>query len=234
MSAVLELDGVTAGYGSIEVCRGIDLTLRSGHVTVITGPNGAGKTTLVRRISGHAAGTGRLTLRGDDLDGLPPHRRARAGVLVVPEGRGLLADLTVAENLQLAATLVPEAVRAERLAQAKGRYPVIAERGAAVAGSLSGGEQQMLALARTLIVRPAALVLDEPSQSLAPRIVDEIALVVDDLRSQGCAVLLIEQHLGLARRVADSAAVMVGGRIVLSGDGTDLLEEKRLAETYLG
>lgn len=234
MSAVLELSAASAAYGSIEVCHGIDLALHSGHVTIVTGPNGAGKTTLVRRISGHVSGSGRLLLRGQDIDRLARYARARAGVLVVPEGRGLLPDLTVGENLQLAALLAPTPVRQERLAHAADRYPVVAERKAAIAGSLSGGEQQMLALARTLIIRPPVLILDEPSQSLAPRIVNEIAIVVEDLRSQGSAVLLVEQHLSLAKRVGDSVIVMVGGQVVLRGDGTDLLDEERLAETYLG
>lgn len=234
MSAVLELSDVTAAYGSIEVCHGIDLEVRRGQVAILTGPNGAGKTTLIRRIIGHVRGSGDIIYGKYTLDRMPVHARARAGIHVLPEGRGLISDLTVSENLQLAALLAPTSERDERLALAADRYPVVADRKAAIAGSLSGGEQQMLALALTLIIRPPVLILDEPSQSLAPRIVDEIATVIEDLRSQGSAVLLIEQHLGLAKRVGDSVAVMVGGRIVSRGDGTELLDEERLAEMYLG
>jgi branched-chain amino acid transport system ATP-binding protein len=231
---VLVCRALTARYGPIEVCRGVDLDLAEGHGTVVTGPNGAGKTTLLRRISGHVAGGGELRLDDTEIGRLPAHRRAHLGILSVPDTRGLFPQLSVRENLELAALLLPRAERREALARGAERFPVVVERSAAAAGALSGGEQQMVALARMLVLQPRVLLLDEPSQGLAPRVVEEIAVAIGELRDVGVAVLLVEQHLALASAVADSVAVMVGGEIVMRGGGPRLLDETTLAEAYLG
>jgi len=234
MTVAMRCTNLSAGYGPLEVCRRVDLDLRAGEVTVVTGPNGAGKTTLLRRIAGQCGGGGTIVLGGREIGHLPAHRRVALGLLTVPDTRGLIRELSAAENVQLAATLLPPPQRAAALARAAARFPLITERAHARAGALSGGEQQMVALARILVLQPAVVLLDEPSQGLAPRIVDEVAHVIREIRAAGTAVLLVEQHLGLAAAVADFVAVLVGGEIVMRKAGAELLQnEDALLEAYL-
>ncbi|MEU2006473.1 ABC transporter ATP-binding protein [Rhodococcus sp. NPDC019627] len=234
MNSRLECHKVTARHGPLEVVHGVDLDILRGRVTVVTGPNGAGKTSLLRRIAGALPGDGAILLDGNHVGNVPSHRRVRAGIVTVPDTRGLFGELTVAENLELVTTLLPKRRRREALRFAEEAFPVLFQRADAPAGALSGGEQQMVAMARSLILEPAVLLLDEPSSGLAPRIVDEIGEVIGDLRERGVGVLLVEQNLVLANAVADSVAVMIAGEIALRGDGTSLLDPETLADAYLG
>ena len=234
MSELLKCTAVTARYGPIEVCHGIDLELSPGKVAVLTGPNGAGKTTLLRRITGQVPGGGEIRLGEREIGRMAAHKRAKHGLLCVPESRGLFPELSVRENIDLAALLLPRGERAAAFERAAVRFPVVAERAQTPVGALSGGEQQMVALARMVVLRPAVLLLDEPSQGLAPLIVQEIGVVIRELREAGVAVLLVEQHLGLAAEVADSCVVLIAGEITMRGDGSELLDEDTLADAYLG
>jgi branched-chain amino acid transport system ATP-binding protein len=217
--AVLRVDGVRAGYGTIEVLHDVTIALERGTLCAIVGANGAGKTTLLLAISAivrKRAGT--VHLDGDDVSALPTHQLVRRGLLHVPEGRRMLAQMSVEENLQVAA-----AVRgATGFASIDGlfdRFPILRTRRNVPAGSLSGGEQQMLAIARALAAGPKVLLLDEPSMGLAPKLVDEIFAIIASERAAGTSILLVEQNARRALAIADHAYVMERGRITLSADG---------------
>jgi branched-chain amino acid transport system ATP-binding protein len=229
-AAALQLDGVRAAYGRIEVLRGVDLVLPSGVVALL-GANGAGKSTLLKVISGQLRPTaGRLLVRGLQLRGGDIAEPVRAGVCLVPEGRGVFPTLTVEENLTLASCFgVPAELVVER---AYSLFPRLSARRAQRAGSLSGGEQQMLALSRALACRPSLLLLDEVSMGLAPKIVAELYDVVAASAADGMSILLVEQYAERALQVAQAAAVMHGGRIIASGPPDEI--RHRLEELYLG
>ena len=231
---VLAADGVRAGYGTIEVLHDVSFALERGTLCAIVGANGAGKTTLLLAISAivrKRAGTVRL--EGDDVSTLQPHQLVRRGLLHVPEGRRMLAQMSVEENLQVAA-----AVRgAAGFASIDGlfdRFPILRTRRNLPAGSLSGGEQQMLAIARALAAGPTVLLLDEPSMGLAPKLVDEIFAIIASQREAGTSILLVEQNARRALSIADRAYVMDRGRITLSGTGADLLANDEVMTAYLG
>jgi branched-chain amino acid transport system ATP-binding protein len=199
-------------YGASHVLQGVDLDLQPGAVAAVLGRNGVGKTTTMRTIMGLAAArSGRITLDGADITGLAPHRVARAGVAYVPEGRLIFPDLTVIENIRVAERRPPKRWTLDALLQL---FPSLAERSGHRGSQLSGGEQQMLAIARALVSDPRVILLDEPSQGLAPLVVREVARVIQRLREEGVTVLLVEQNLKLAERVADRMFIMVKGRIV--------------------
>jgi branched-chain amino acid transport system ATP-binding protein len=232
--AILTVEGVRAGYGSIEILHDVSVALERGTLCAIVGANGAGKTTLLLAISGivkKRAGTVRLD--GDDVSALPPHERVRRGLLHVPEGRRMLAQMSVEENMQVAAA----ARGAAGFASIDGlltRFPILRTRRNVPAGALSGGEQQMLAIARALAAGPKVLLLDEPSMGLAPKLVDEIFGIIASERAAGTSILLVEQNARRALRIADRACVMERGRITLSGTGAEVLANGAVTAAYLG
>jgi len=224
---------LSASYGSLVVCRDITLEVEPGEVVALIGPNGAGKTSFIGALAGAVAAKGEIALGTTRLDGRPIHARTRLGLATVPDNRGLFAPLTVAENMRLGSLFVPRDRRAEVIERAMATFPFLADRGATLAGSLSGGQQQMLAIAKCLAGDPRALLLDEPSQGLAPIILDEIVKVIGELKTRRLPVLLVEQNYGLVERTADRFAVMVGGRIVMTGGKTELADRDRIGRLFL-
>ncbi len=231
---LLAVDGVRAGYGKIEVLHDVSIALERGTLCAIVGANGAGKTTLLLAISGIVPKRGgSVHFEGADVTKLAPHVLVRRGLVHVPEGRRMLANMSVEENLQVAA-----AVRgAAGFAAIDGlfdRFPILRTRRAVPAGALSGGEQQMLAIARALAAGPTALLLDEPSMGLAPKLVDEIFAIIAAERANGTSIVLVEQNARRALALADRAYVMERGRIVLDGTGDELLANRAVTTAYLG
>jgi branched-chain amino acid transport system ATP-binding protein len=234
MSALLELDEVEARYGPVQALHGITLEVAEGEVVAVLGANGAGKTTTLRAISGTVRRSGRIAFGGKPLRG-GPETVARAGIAHVPEGRGTFTELTVHENLRLGAyTRRERSVKADvdRVAQ---WFPWIRERSGQQAGTLSGGEQQMLAVARALMARPKVLLLDEPSLGLAPMIVREIFRIVRELNErEGLTVLVVEQDARIALRTAARAYVLEVGRVAVAGTSAELQENESVRRSYLG
>jgi len=233
---LLVVDGVHAGYGDVAVLRGVSLAVGPTEVVALLGPNGVGKTTTLRVISGLIrAAAGTIRFAGATIDGLPPHAIVGRGLLQVPEGRKIFPSLTVQENLDLGAYLATaKARRAEAREQAFALFPVLAERRRQTAGTLSGGEQQMLAIGRSLMGGPRLLMLDEPSLGLAPRVVDRIFEVIRTINRQGVPVLLVEQNVQRSLAIADRAYVLEQGRVALNGPGRELLERDDVRQAYLG
>ena len=234
---MLELHDISAGYGGVNVIRGIDLSVRAGEIVTLVGANGAGKSTLVKTISGLVpARSGTITFDDRRIETASTATRMRRGIAHVPEGRQVFAGLTVAENLALGAYVHggrPEQMQA-RLAEVGARFPVLRDRMSALAGNLSGGQQQMLAIGRGLMAAPKLMILDEPSLGLAPRLVVEMFELIQGLRRQGLAILLSEQNAQLSLAIADRGYVIENGRVALSGSGQDLLRSKDVADRYLG
>ena len=232
MNALLELRGIRAAHDGITVLHGVDLHVRAGQVVALLGPNGAGKTTTLRVAAGlHPAQSGRLLLGGRDVTGADPRDLARAGVCLIPEGRGVFPNLSVRDNL-LMMTFTGR-TRAEIEDIAYGRFPALARRRSQAAGTLSGGEQQMLALARGLATDPAVLLLDELSMGLAPLIVARLYDQVAEIARQGVAVLIVEQFAAAVLGIADHAAVVVRGRVERQGRPDGGLRDE-LSALYLG
>jgi len=211
---MLRLEAVHAFYGAGHILHGVDLTIPPAKVTAVLGRNGVGKTTTVRAIMGLVPPRGRVWLGADDIAGWPPHRIARAGVAYVPEGRLIFPDLTVVENIRVAERVPARQWTLRRLFDL---FPALAERARNKGAQLSGGEQQMLAVARALATDPKVMLLDEPSQGLAPLVVRELARVIARLRDEGVTVLLVEQNLKFAESIADEVAMLVKGRTVYQG-----------------
>jgi len=234
VKTLLELDGVAARYGPVQALTDVSLVVREGEVVAVLGANGAGKTTTLRAISGTVLRTGAIELDGKALKGRP-EAVAKAGVAHVPEGRGTFVDLTVTENLKLGAyTRRDRSVKAdlERVTQ---YFPWMMERGGQRAGTLSGGEQQMLALARALMSRPRLLLLDEPSLGLAPMIVREFFRIVRQLNEEeGLTVLVVEQDARIALRASQRAYVLEVGRVALTGTSAELEGDESIRRSYLG
>jgi branched-chain amino acid transport system ATP-binding protein len=228
---VIELAGVHAAYGDIEVLHGIDLSVPTGSVVALLGPNGAGKTTTMKVISGLLpVSSGYLRLAGRDVTGITAAETSRLGVCSIPEGRGVFANLTVRENLWVAAGSRTTLRELEEVAYA--RFPRLGERRGQLAGSLSGGEQQMLALSRALGTHPAVLLLDELSMGLAPMIVSQMYDIVAGLAAEGLSIVLAEQFARMVLPLADVAALMVQGRVVAVGAPSEI--ENEISTTYLG
>ncbi len=233
---VLELEGVHSSYGPIRALKGVSLRVEKGEIVALIGANGAGKTTALMTVSRVVRPwKGRVLLRGEDLDGLDPHEVVERGVCHVPEGRRIFPGLTVRENLEMGAFLVRDEGRIRaRMEEVFGVFPVLRERAGQTGGTLSGGEQQMLAIGRALMLDPAILLLDEPSLGLAPLVVRRIFEVLRGLRDRGTTILLVEQNANMALRLADRAYVLETGAITFEGTGKALLEDPRIREAYLG
>jgi len=230
--ARLKVQGLSAGYGGFLVLRDIGFELKPG-LTVILGPNGAGKSTLLRALTGLIPRAGEVLLDGEDLPE-KTHEIVRAGVALVPEGRQLFGQMTVAENLELGGWLLPRAERQERVHQVMQDFPKLRERAQQMAGTMSGGEQQMVAVARAMVSAPRLLMLDEPSLGLAPRMVDELLAIARRIADGGTTVLMVEQNVKKALAVADRGHVMERGRLVASGPARLLARSAVVREAYLG
>jgi len=234
---VLRIHELEARYGSVAAVRGVSLEVREGEVVCLIGPNGAGKTTTLLTIAGlHRPAGGRIDFLGHDLSRFPPDRIVRLGIGLVPEGRLILGEMTVRENLLMGAYIRQDdrARIEEDLETVYGIFPILRGRAPQRAGTLSGGEQQMLAIARTLMGRPRLLMMDEPSLGLGPILIEEIFRVVRELHARGTTILLVEQNAHQALAVADRAYVMEVGRIILSGTAAELREHELLKKAYLG
>jgi branched-chain amino acid transport system ATP-binding protein len=231
--ALLELSGVQARYGAVEALHGVSLTVDEGEVVAVLGANGAGKTTMLRAVSGTVTSEGDRVLAGRPLAGRSPDAIARLGVAHVPEGRGTFAELSVLENLRLGAYARRNGL-AEDLERVFGFWPWMRERQGQAAGSLSGGEQQMLALGRALMARPRLLLLDEPSLGLAPIVVRDVFSIVAELNEQGLTVLIAEQEAAAVLRLSNRAYVLEAGRVVLEGASEELARNEDVRRAYLG
>jgi branched-chain amino acid transport system ATP-binding protein len=233
---LLRLEGIDAYYGDLQALSDVSLEVREKEIVALVGANAAGKSTTLRVISGLVAPRrGRVLLNDEDLTGVPAHRRVDRGIVQVPEGRHLFPFMTVAENLLLGAHA--DRARGERdrtLAHVYGLFPVLSERRTQLAGSLSGGEQQMCAIGRALMARPRVLMLDEPTLGLAPVLVARIFDTVRTINGQGVTVLLVEQNVRQALTLAHRACVLESGRLVLEGQARELLGDERLKRAYLG
>jgi branched-chain amino acid transport system ATP-binding protein len=230
--AHLLVRGLQAGYGSIAVLRGISFEAKPG-LTVILGPNGAGKTTLLRALNALIPRQGDVLLDGDELPD-KTDEIVKTGVALVPEGRQLFAQMTVLENLELGGWLVPKAQRAARIEAVFNDFPKLRERASQLAGTMSGGEQQMVAVARAMVCAPRLLMLDEPSLGLAPKMVDELLAIARRIADAGTTVLMVEQNVKKALAVADRGYVLERGEIVASGPAKLLARSTVIQETYLG
>ncbi|MGH8706100.1 MAG: aldehyde dehydrogenase family protein, partial [Burkholderiales bacterium] len=233
MSAGLLVRGLSAGYGGIRVLEGIDLEAPKGEITVVLGPNGAGKTTLLKALSGLIPRAGEVLLDGTPLPEAPAAIVSR-GLAQVPEGRQLFPQMSVRENLELGGYLLAKGERRQRLARVYDFFPRLAERREQLAGTMSGGEQQMLAVGRALMGRPRLLMLDEPSLGLAPKMVDELLAIVRRIRDDGVTILLVEQNVAKALAIAEGAYVIERGAVVMKGAAGKLLRSERLRAAYLG
>jgi branched-chain amino acid transport system ATP-binding protein len=236
---MLEVTGLHGGYREITVLHGIDLSVRAGEIVALIGANGAGKTTLAKTLAGLLpTWEGGIAIGGTPVERLGPPARIRLGMAHVPEGRQIVASLTVADNLRLGAYVhrrrLGEAGMTQRIAAVCRQFPALTGRLAEPAGNLSGGQQQMLAIARALMIEPRLLILDEPSLGLAPNLVAEIFQLIATLRGQGIAVLLSEQNARMSLTIADRAYVIETGRVTLQGAATELLDSPEVAERYLG
>ncbi|MBO4317063.1 MAG: ABC transporter ATP-binding protein [Mailhella sp.] len=233
---MLELDDVHAGYGKSVVLHGISLTVGEGEIVAVVGPNGAGKSTTIRCVTGEIKPKeGTVKFRGEDLAPYPVNRIVSMGISCSPEGRNVFGNLTVYENLRMGGFLVKDrAVAEQRIDWVFGLFPRLAERRKQLAESLSGGEQQMLAIGRAVMSGPKLLLLDEPSLGIAPVIVDSIYERIADISRSGTAVLLVEQNVGLAMEIARRAYVMESGSIRLSGASAGLMNDPYILDTYLG
>lgn len=232
---MLTVEGLRSRYGRIEILHGIDLEIGSGEIVAVVGANGAGKTTLLRCLSGiQPVSGGSIIFRGEALTAVPAYRRIERGLAQSPEGRQIFTNLTVEENLRLGAYLFTDD-RVERdMEDAFAMFPVLKEKRNLAAGGLSGGQQQMLAIARALMGRPSCLLLDEPSMGLAPILVQQIFDVVKGLRALDVTVLLVEQNAFGALSIADRGYVMETGRITMTGAAVELIADERIREAYLG
>ena len=233
MNADLQVRGLSAGYNGFEVIRDIELSITPG-LTVIVGPNGAGKTTLLKSLAGLIGRRGEVKLAGGTLPAADATTCVRRGLALVAEGRQLFPQMTVTENLELGGWLIAAPLRAERLARAFDDFPRLKERAAQLAGTMSGGEQQMVAVARAMMSGPRLLMLDEPSLGLAPRMVDELLAITRRIADQGVTVLMVEQNVRKALAVADHAYVLERGQIAASGPAAELARSDAIQQAYLG
>jgi branched-chain amino acid transport system ATP-binding protein len=231
---LLELEDVHVHYGKIEALKGISIDVDEGEIVTLIGANGAGKTTTLKTISGlRRVSSGKITFKGDDITTLEGHKRVELGLCQAPEGRGIFPGMTVLENLEMGAY-----ARRHRLSEdfdrVFGLFPRLSERSTQAGGTLSGGEQQMLAIGRALMARPEVLLLDEPSMGLAPKLVTQIFSIISEINSQGVTILLVEQNAAQALQRAHRAYVLETGRVVKSAPAVDLLNDEAVRSAYLG
>ena len=233
---MLRLDDVHAHYGTIHALRGVSLEVKRGQIACLIGANGAGKSSTLMAVSGLLRpSAGRIVFEGDDLAEVPPHAIVERGISQVPEGRRIFSKLTVLENLEMGAyTRTGEDGIREDLDWVFGLFPILAERRFQMGGTLSGGEQQMLAIGRALMTRPRLLMMDEPSLGLAPKFVETIFEVIRQINTHGTAILLVEQNAHMALSIASRGYVLESGRIVLEDDATSLMVNKDVQKAYLG
>ena len=233
--AMLAVNDIHVYYGSIHAVKGVSLEVNEGEIVTLIGANGAGKSTVLNTISGllHPRG-GSVTFMGQDLKGVPPHKLVARGMAQVPEGRRIFLQMTVEENLEMGAYTQSKASIDGSIEDVYRRFPRLQERRKQIAGTLSGGEQQMLAMGRALMSHPRLLMLDEPSMGLAPILVEQIFDIIQELHAAGTTILLVEQNAQAALSVADRAYVLETGRISLSGTGAELMASDKVREAYLG
>ncbi|GCB50255.1 ABC transporter ATP-binding protein [Streptomyces sp. NL15-2K] len=236
MTALLEVEDLRVSYGKIEAVKGISFSVEAGQVVTLIGTNGAGKTTTLRTLSGLLKPTsGKILFDGKPLNGVAAHKIVALGLAHSPEGRHIFPRLTIAENLQLGAFLRKDKEGIEKdIQRAYDLFPILGERRKQAAGTLSGGEQQMLAMGRALMSQPKLLMLDEPSMGLSPIMMQKIMATISELKSQGTTILLVEQNAQAALSLADQGHVMEVGSIVVSGSGQDLLHDESVRKAYLG
>jgi len=234
-SVILEVQSLTSHYGRIQALHGINLKVRPGQLVALVGANGAGKTTLLRTLSGVQPQTGgSIRFNGGDICHMRPHQRVLAGICQVPEGRQVFGPMSVDDNIKLGGFARPKADASGDLERAYTLFPALKEKRHSAAGTLSGGQQQMLAMARALMGRPKLLLLDEPSMGLAPLLVNEIFNLVKTLKQQGITILLVEQNANAALAIADVGYVIETGAIQFSGPGRELLANEDVKRAYLG
>ncbi len=232
---MLNIENVVAGYGHITALKSINLEVPQGSIVSLIGANGAGKSTTMRSIMGLVKPTeGRITFEGKDITSMKTHDIVKAGISLVPEGRQILQDMSVYENLEMGAYIRNDKDIEADIKKVFKRFPILDERSYQLGGTLSGGQQQMLAIGRALMARPKLLLLDEPSMGLAPLVVNEIFEVIKEISAEGTTVLLVEQNVRQALKIADYAYVLETGKIVLSGTAEEIRHDPRVMEAYLG
>ena len=235
VETILQLDSISLGYGKMEVIGDLSLSVSTGELVVVIGANGAGKTTLLKGITGLLAKSkGEIRFDGQTVTRMAVHRLARQGMALVPEGRQIFGSVTVLDNLRLGGFALSRAKLNQKSEEIFEIFPILAERRQGLAGYLSGGEQQMLAIGRALMSSPRLLLLDEPSMGLAPKIVEQIFAIITRLHESGITIVLVEQNARMALEIADRGLVLETGRIVKSGAGTELARDSAIAEFYLG
>ncbi|SNX72775.1 branched-chain amino acid transport system ATP-binding protein [Bacillus oleivorans] len=232
---LLNVSGVQTFYGNIQALKGVDLQVEEGSIVTILGANGAGKSTLMKTIVGLLKPKhGTIHFLGDNVTGLRPDQLIRKGIALVPEGRAMLADMTVMENLDMGAYHRKDKTIAKDIEAVMERFPILKERQNQLAGTLSGGQQQMLAIARALLGKPKLLLMDEPSMGLAPIVVADIFKLIKEINEAGTTILLVEQNARLALKIANYGYVLETGKITAEGNAKELLENPRIVEAYLG
>lgn len=233
---MLEIKDLHVSYGAIKALTGVSLTVNDGELVTLIGANGAGKTTTLHTISGLLkASAGSILLDGNDLRKIPPHEIIHLGMAQVPEGRHVFTQMTVLENLYMGAYILKDRARTEKnIEWVYDHFPRLKERSKQLAGTLSGGEQQMLATGRALMTNPKILLMDEPSMGLSPLLVSEIFSIIKELQKDGITILLVEQNAKMALSIADRAYVLENGKITMNGDAKELLNDERVKKAYLG
>ncbi len=235
MIKLLKITGIETFYGKIQALKGVSLEVEQGKVVTLLGANGAGKTTTMKTISGLLKPKhGTVEFLGEDITGMRPDQLLKKGIALVPEGRAILSSMTVMENLEMGAYHRSDKDIKSDIEEVMTQFPILKERSEQLAGTLSGGQQQMLAIARALLSKPKLLLLDEPSMGLAPLIVAEIFRMIREIKDEGTTVLLVEQNAKQALKVADYGYVMETGKVIIHGEAKDLLEDTRIVEAYLG
>lgn len=235
MMKLLKVTEIETFYDKIQALKGISLEVEQGQIVTILGANGAGKTTTMKTIAGLLKPKkGKVEFLGEDITGLRPDQLLKKGIALVPEGRAILSSMTVYENLEMGAYQRKDKEVEQDIENVMGRFPILKERRTQLAGTLSGGQQQMLAIARALLSKPKLLLLDEPSMGLAPLIVADIFKIIKEIKESGTTVLLVEQNAKQALKIADYGYVMETGKVIISGNARDLLEDSRVVEAYLG